>query len=65
LEQIKDGKAVHNIKLDTTVGTLRDRSVSWIVQAINDLNNPAVIMRVRPLLPVYLLHSHHFIVPGI
>jgi hypothetical protein len=50
LRQIKADKAVHNIKLDTTLGTLRDRSVAWVVQAINDLSDPAVIMRVRLLL---------------
>lgn len=50
LRQIKADKAVHDIKLDTTVGTLRDRSVGWVVQVINDLSDPAVIMRVHLLL---------------
>ncbi|KAJ6449832.1 hypothetical protein C8R47DRAFT_926325, partial [Mycena vitilis] len=43
--QIKAGKAPHEIKLDTTVGTLRDRPVGWIVQAVQDLSDPATIMK--------------------
>ncbi|KAJ6456514.1 hypothetical protein C8R45DRAFT_580223, partial [Mycena sanguinolenta] len=45
LSQIKDGKPAHEIKLDTTIGTLRDRSVGWIVQAIHDISDPALIAR--------------------
>ncbi|KAJ7604624.1 hypothetical protein B0H17DRAFT_1120943 [Mycena rosella] len=47
LVQIKAGKPPHEIKLDTTVGTLRNRSVGWIVQAIHDLSDPATITQVR------------------
>ncbi|KAJ7038746.1 hypothetical protein C8F04DRAFT_1255666 [Mycena alexandri] len=36
---------VHEIRLDTTVGTLRDRSVGWVVQAIEDLSDPAVVTK--------------------
>ncbi|KAJ7196899.1 hypothetical protein B0H12DRAFT_998126, partial [Mycena haematopus] len=43
LRQIKASKAAHEIKLDTTLGTLRDRSVGWIVQAIHDINDPVTI----------------------
>jgi hypothetical protein len=43
LRQIKAGKMAHEIRLDTSVGTLRDRSVGWIVQAINDLSDPSII----------------------
>ncbi|KAJ6558715.1 hypothetical protein B0H10DRAFT_1846509 [Mycena sp. CBHHK59/15] len=43
LGQIKAGKAAHEIRLDTTVGTLRDRSVGWIVQVIHDVSDPATI----------------------
>ncbi|KAJ6619217.1 hypothetical protein B0H10DRAFT_1667293, partial [Mycena sp. CBHHK59/15] len=43
LGQIKAGKAAHKIRLDTTVGTLRDRSVSWIVQVIHDVSDPETI----------------------
>jgi hypothetical protein len=44
--QIKADKAPHEITLDTTIGTLRDRSVGWIVQAIHDVDDPATIMQV-------------------
>jgi hypothetical protein len=46
LQQIRAGKPPHEIKLDTTVGTLRDRSVGWVVQAIHDLDDVATITRV-------------------
>jgi hypothetical protein len=47
LKQIKAGKAPHEIKLNNTVGTLRNRSVGWVVQAINDLDDPAIITKVK------------------
>jgi hypothetical protein len=43
LSQIQANKSVHDIKLDTIVGTLRDRSVGWVVQAINNLSDPTII----------------------
>ncbi|KAJ7469783.1 hypothetical protein B0H11DRAFT_1650322, partial [Mycena galericulata] len=43
LAQIKAGKPADEIRLDTTVGTLRNRSVGWIAQAIQDLNDPTII----------------------
>ncbi|KAJ6618557.1 hypothetical protein B0H10DRAFT_2217522 [Mycena sp. CBHHK59/15] len=46
LGQIKAGKAAHEIRLDTTVGTLRDRSIGWIVQVIHDVSDPATITQV-------------------
>ncbi|KAJ7470873.1 hypothetical protein FB451DRAFT_953720, partial [Mycena latifolia] len=45
LSQIEAGKPAAEIKLNTTVGVLRDRSVGWIVQAINDLSDPAIVMK--------------------
>ncbi|KAJ6464630.1 hypothetical protein C8R47DRAFT_69088 [Mycena vitilis] len=39
----KSDKAPQEIRLDTTVGTLRDRSVGWIVQAIQDLSDPETV----------------------
>ncbi|KAF7328312.1 DDE superfamily endonuclease [Mycena sanguinolenta] len=45
LAQIKAGKPAHEIKLDTTIGTLRNRSVGWVVQAIRDLSDPITITR--------------------
>jgi hypothetical protein len=39
-------KGVTDIKVDTTVGTLRDRSVGWVVNAIHDLDHPDLILKV-------------------
>ncbi|KAF7334012.1 ATP-binding cassette sub-family A member 6 [Mycena venus] len=44
-QQIKAGKAMHEIRLDTTMRTLRNRSVSWVVQAIEDVGDSAIITR--------------------
>ncbi|KAF7333774.1 ATP-binding cassette sub-family A member 6 [Mycena venus] len=41
LGQIQAGKAISEIRLNTKVGVLRDRSVGWIVQAIHDVSDPA------------------------
>jgi hypothetical protein len=35
-----------NIKVDTSLGTLRDRVVGWIVRAIDDINNKDLILKV-------------------
>jgi hypothetical protein len=45
--QIQAGLPPHEIKLNTTLPVLRDRSVGWIVQAIHDINDPAIITKVR------------------
>ncbi|KAJ7113746.1 hypothetical protein C8R43DRAFT_826762, partial [Mycena crocata] len=45
LSQMEAGKDSAEIRLDTTVGVLRDRSVGWIVQAIKDISDPALIMK--------------------
>jgi hypothetical protein len=39
-------KGVTDIKVDTTVGTLHDRSVGWVVNAIHDLDRPDLILKV-------------------
>jgi DDE superfamily endonuclease len=49
VEQIKAGRAAHEMKLDTTLPTLRDRSVGWIVQAIHDISDPCTITKVRQI----------------
>ncbi|KAJ7114985.1 hypothetical protein C8R44DRAFT_881033 [Mycena epipterygia] len=46
LGEIEAGKAPSEIKLNTMVGVLRDRSVGWIVQTIKDLSDPEIIMKV-------------------
>ena len=40
-------KGVTDIKVDTTVGTLSDRSVGWVVNAIHDLDHLDLILKVR------------------
>jgi hypothetical protein len=35
------------IKLDTTLGALRNRAVGWIVNAIHDINKKDIIMKVN------------------
>jgi hypothetical protein len=47
LGQVEAGKSAAEIKLDTTVGVLRDRLVGWIVQAIADISDPKIIMKVH------------------
>jgi hypothetical protein len=44
--QIAKKVPADQIKLDTRVGTLRDRSVGWVVQAIHDIDNPELIAKV-------------------
>ena len=39
-------KGVTDIKVDTTVGTLRDRSVKWVVNTIHDLDHLDLILKV-------------------
>jgi len=34
------------IRVDTTLGTLRDRSVGWVVNAIRDINKKDLILKV-------------------
>jgi hypothetical protein len=37
------------LKLDITLGTLRNRSVGWMVNAYHDINNKDLILKVRQL----------------
>lgn len=45
-EVAKDGEVERPIKLDTTLGTLRDRTVGWMVQAYHDVNKPDLFKKV-------------------
>ncbi|KDR76038.1 hypothetical protein GALMADRAFT_139792 [Galerina marginata CBS 339.88] len=47
IREVQDqlSKGVENVKLDTTVGKLCDRSVGWIVDAIADIDNKELIMK--------------------
>jgi hypothetical protein len=46
LSQIQAGTPPSEIKMNTTIGVLRNRSVGWIVQAIHDIDDLAIIMKV-------------------
>jgi hypothetical protein len=39
-------EGMDKVKLDTTVKTLRNRSVGWIVNAIRDIDNEELIKKV-------------------
>ncbi|KAF8149784.1 hypothetical protein K438DRAFT_1624742 [Mycena galopus ATCC 62051] len=49
LAQIAAGKPGSEITLKTNIGTLRDRSVGWIVEAMRELDDPGIIKKVRRL----------------
>ena len=34
------------IRVDTSVGVLRERSVGWLVKAYNEVNNPEMVKKV-------------------
>ena len=56
-------KGVTDIKVDTTVGTLRDRSVRWVVNAIHDLDRPDFILKVRGQIFLFNgIKTLHFII---
>ncbi len=46
LGQLKEGKAVSDIKIETTLGVLRDRTVHWLWTAFNTLNKPEIVKKV-------------------
>jgi len=48
VKEVQDqlAKGIADITVDTTVGTLRDRSVGWVVNAIHDLDRPDLILKV-------------------
>lgn len=49
---LESGTNATMIKLDTKLGTLRDRSVGWIANAIQDVNRKDLIMKVCSCLPI-------------
>jgi hypothetical protein len=55
LDQIEGGVASESLKVDTTLGTLRDRSVQWIVNAVHDIDKKDLILKVC-LLTCYSFH---------
>jgi hypothetical protein len=57
-QQIKSGKITHEIRLDTTMHTLCNRSVGWLVQAIEDVGDSAIITRVRATCFLFLFRPN-------
>lgn len=51
-EQLAKKKAADAIRFDTTVGTLRNRSLGWIVKAYHDINKPELIKKASKFLPL-------------
>jgi hypothetical protein len=49
MTHLDSGTPASMFKLDTTLGTLRDRSVAWILNAYHDLNKKELILKVRVL----------------
>lgn len=45
--QLANGTAPTELKLDTRLGVLRDRSVGWIVNAVHDINNKDLILKMH------------------
>lgn len=45
--QLVKGVPADELKLNTTLGVLRNRSVGWIVNAIHDINKKELILKVR------------------
>lgn len=46
ITQLANNTRAEELILDSTIGTLRDRSVSWIVNAIEDISRPELIRKV-------------------
>jgi hypothetical protein len=52
-----------DIKVDTSLGILRDRVVGWVVRAIDDIDNKDLILKVsRCCFPLtqFIFRSHFF-----
>ncbi|KAA1469646.1 hypothetical protein DENSPDRAFT_816722 [Dentipellis sp. KUC8613] len=45
LEHLENGEDPSDLKLDTRIGTLRKRSVSWFVKAWHDINEPNLVKK--------------------
>jgi hypothetical protein len=40
LEQLQSGRAATDVKIDVIIGTLRNRTVNWLVSAFKEMNKP-------------------------
>ncbi len=43
--QLRDGTELQNIRLKTDIGTLCDRTVSWLVGVFNHINKPEIVKK--------------------
>ena len=50
LSQLKQGTPVSNVKIDTTLKVLRDRTVHWLWTAFSNLNKPEIVKKVHLIL---------------
>jgi len=55
LTQLKSGVSVSDVKIDTTLKILRDRTVHWLWTAFKSLNSPEIVKKVR--LTLIFIHS--------
>lgn len=46
LKHLDNGETPDHLKLDTTIGTLRNRSVAWFVKARKDIDHPDLVKKV-------------------
>ena len=46
LGQLQQGIPISDVKSDTTLGVLRDRTVHWLWSAFNALNKPEIVKKV-------------------
>jgi hypothetical protein len=61
ITQLNSGTPATMLRLDTTLPTLRNRSVGWLVNAYHNINNKDLILKVRKLTYCaysYLTHHH-------
>ena len=58
--QLKSGMPVAELKLDTTLPTLQNQSVQWLVNAYHDINNKDLILKVRILTYFASLYLTHY-----
>jgi hypothetical protein len=54
--QLDSGISATMLKLDTMLGTLRNRSVGWLVNVYHDINNKDLILKARQLTCLNSIH---------
>lgn len=57
LAHLDSGTPLGMFKLDTTLGTLRDRSVGWMLNAYHDINKKELILKVSALTGLRVLEG--------